>query len=207
MVVWDDDDEFYEAWGADEIRYRIDRGQMRLTPPPKKRRLRLAPNELMCKVCGKPRQLKCGCPRPGALKPEEWGSTRVRSTLTQSSSDDSMELSIDRHPAGDELKGVTPMAAKADPLSAKEAAAQLGTDARTLRKFLRKRSGLVGQGNRWEIDPKEIKALKKEFDEWAKGARSESKPKVTEPPADDDLTDIDDAIEEITDDELEELDA
>jgi hypothetical protein len=51
--------------------------------------------------------------------------------------------------------------------SAKEAAAQIGTDARTLRKFIRGGKDLpispVGQGNRYEFTAKEIKALKKLF--------------------------------------------
>ena len=68
------------------------------------------------------------------------------------------------------------MPTKTEPLSAKEAANKLGTDARTLRKFLRKRSGVIGQGNRWAIEPKELKKLRKEFEKWqAEGA----KPKAT----------------------------
>lgn len=51
-------------------------------------------------------------------------------------------------------------------LSAKEAAAELGTDARTLRKFLRKRSGTIGQGNRWAIDPDDIEELREGFEAW-----------------------------------------
>jgi hypothetical protein len=54
----------------------------------------------------------------------------------------------------------------AEPLSAKQAAIALETDARTLRKFLRKRNGLVGQGYRWLIDPDDIEQLKLEFKLW-----------------------------------------
>lgn len=91
-----------------------------------------------------------------------------------------------------------------DLLSAKEAATRIGTDARTLRKFLRKKNGLVGQGNRWAIDVEDLDALKTEFNAWAKGNKAASdekkaKAKVTAPPADDD------AFEEIDDDDLEEL--
>ena len=94
-------------------------------------------------------------------------------------------------------------------LSAKEAAAALGTDARTLRKFLRKRSGLVGQGNRWEIDPGEMKTLKKEFDAYISGQKAEkaekaASKKVTEAPVD--IEDLDEAFEEIDEGDLEELD-
>ena|SRR5688572_20755377 len=53
-------------------------------------------------------------------------------------------------------------------LSAKEVAKELGTDARTVRKFLRKQYGTIGQGNRWNIQRKEIAQLRKAFDVWAK---------------------------------------
>lgn len=94
-------------------------------------------------------------------------------------------------------------------LSAKEAATLIGTDGRTLRKFLRKKNGLVGQGNRWGIDPNDIESLKAEFLAWAKGAKAASddkkatKTKAATPklPADDD----DEAFSEIDDDDLEEL--
>lgn len=98
------------------------------------------------------------------------------------------------------------MATETEPLSAKEAALELKTDARTLRKFLRKRNGLVGQGQRWEIDRSELKALRKEFDAWAKGTASKDKDKVkpqAEPPADD--LDDDEGLEETDEDELDDL--
>lgn len=112
---------------------------------------------------------------------------------------------------------------QAEPLSAKEAATELGTDARTLRKFLRKRSGLVGQGQRWLIDRKDLPTLKKEFDAWAQGAAaaktaSKGKAKAAPPPDDEiydteeleefeDFTELEDPdSEELEDLELEELD-
>jgi hypothetical protein len=61
----------------------------------------------------------------------------------------------------------------AEKLSAKEAALRLGTNARTLRKFLRsKQSPIepVGQGNRYEFTAGDIKKLKKAFTSWAKGS-------------------------------------
>lgn len=64
-------------------------------------------------------------------------------------------------------------------LSAKEAAIQLGTNARTLRKFLRsKQSPIdpVGQGNRYEFDSADMKKMKKSFVAWSNG----SKPKVVD---------------------------
>ena len=111
------------------------------------------------------------------------------------------------------------MATKTEPLSAKEAATELGTDARTLRKFLRKKNGLVGQGQRWAIDRKDLKALKKEFDAWASGAAASKADKATKetkgkttPVPDDEIYGDDDADEledftalDVNEDELEEL--
>lgn len=67
----------------------------------------------------------------------------------------------------------------AEKFSAKEAAIQIGTDARTLRKFIRQGKDLpispVGQGNRYEFTAKEIKALKKLFIAWG-GGKTQEKP-------------------------------
>lgn len=63
-------------------------------------------------------------------------------------------------------------------LTAKAAAKLLGTDGRTLRKFLRKKHGILGQGKRWEVDPDDIDELKAEFADYAK-----PKPKADEKPA------------------------
>lgn len=58
-----------------------------------------------------------------------------------------------------------------DTLSAKEAAQELGTDARTLRKFLRSKAQdviePVGQGKRYSISRSEVKKLKKAFLAWS----------------------------------------
>jgi len=122
------------------------------------------------------------------------------------------------------------MATKTEPLSAKEAAAELGTDARTLRKFLRKKSGVIGQGNRWAIDPGDIKDLRKEFNAWqSEGSKvkpAEDKPKKPkakskkkgdgpiggtdaelygDDEADDVFEDLDDALTELEDDDEDEL--
>jgi hypothetical protein len=54
-------------------------------------------------------------------------------------------------------------------LSAKEAARELGIDARTFRKFMREILDVEdqpGQGNRYHIDSKDIKKLKKKFEKW-----------------------------------------
>lgn len=64
-------------------------------------------------------------------------------------------------------------------LSAKEAAKAIGTDARTLRKFIRSdNSGFdaCGQGNRYEFNSNEVKALKKAFVAWAGGTTKTEKP-------------------------------
>ena len=55
-------------------------------------------------------------------------------------------------------------------LSAKEAAIELGTDARTFRKFMRsilKKEDQPGQGNRYAIEEKDLKKLRKQFDDWS----------------------------------------
>jgi len=56
-------------------------------------------------------------------------------------------------------------------LTAKAAASMLGTDGRTLRKFLRKKYGVLGQGKRWEVDPENMDELKAEFASFSAGAR------------------------------------
>lgn len=48
-------------------------------------------------------------------------------------------------------------------LSAKDLAEKLGTDSKTARRFLRKQGMGVGQGNRYEIDPRSLNRLTKEF--------------------------------------------
>lgn len=105
--------------------------------------------------------------------------------------------------------------AKAEPLSAKEAAQKLGTDARTLRKFLRATRDGVGQGNRWSVEgsTSAITKLTKEFETWeknkGKNARQvEPKLKVIESD-DEDLDEVEDIedleLDEVEDDDAEEL--
>lgn len=81
-------------------------------------------------------------------------------------------------------------------LSAKEAARELGTDARNFRKFMRTilpKEEQPGQGNRYQIEQKELKKLKKQFDEWAKPKAKAATKKAA------------DVVEEIEDEEVEEL--
>lgn len=56
-------------------------------------------------------------------------------------------------------------------LSAKEVAEKFGTDARTVRKFLRKNAEndgveTPGKGGRWGIEAKKVASLQKRFDAW-----------------------------------------
>lgn len=67
-------------------------------------------------------------------------------------------------------------------ISVKEFAAQVDSDGRTVRKFLRSENGLnqkVGKGHRWAIDSRKVNSLKKRFIQW-----NEAKSNST-----DDLTD------------------
>lgn len=54
-------------------------------------------------------------------------------------------------------------------LTPKELAQRFGTDARTVRKFLRSKDGMdarVGKGSRWEIEARTVKSLQKRFTGW-----------------------------------------
>lgn len=218
-IIWDDDPESYERWDGRDMRYRIDRGQMNLVPPPKERRIRVPDTEIFCKVCGKPRQLKCGCPRPGALKPEE----KFHRPLIEVPGHDMMDISIGgnapvREGAMMAKKAITvavdedveleeleeleepeqekPAAAKKkgaveveDPnmLSSKAAATIIGTDGRTLRKYLRSKHGTLGQGKRWEIHKDSIDELKAEFLAHGKGGGTKVAKAAKAAPADDEV--------------------
>jgi len=100
-------------------------------------------------------------------------------------------------------------------LSAKEAAIELGTDARTFRKFMRSitpKDDQPGQGNRYAIESKDIKKLKKQFEDFntkkpTKASSNGSTPHDEVVDVDDDeLLDeidlsIDDADEEVDEDD------
>ena len=54
-------------------------------------------------------------------------------------------------------------------MTPKEFAAEVGSDGRTVRKFLRSDAGLdrkVGKGHRWTIEAKQVKSLKTKFAKW-----------------------------------------
>jgi hypothetical protein len=92
-----------------------------------------------------------------------------------------------------------------DLLTAKQAATALGTDGRTLRKFLRKKFGLVGQGQRWAIRKDDLETLRAEFAAHLKSARSETKSKTTKSKTKAEEIETIDEVEELDNDELEEL--
>jgi hypothetical protein len=84
-------------------------------------------------------------------------------------------------------------------LSAKEAARELGTDARTFRKFMRiilPKDEQPGQGNRYNIEKKDLRGLRKQFDEWQKPKTKLNPNGAKKKGAD---------VEELTDEELEEM--
>lgn len=213
QIVYDDlpDDVFILR--ADEARYMVDRGLMRFTPPPRERRMRLGPDDVPCKFpgCKATGKARKKCPPehrgPGASKPEYWGNATEESqhiALTPPPSQDKMTLSNQRGemPLTEEKSNM----ATAEKLSAKQAAIEIGTDARTLRKFLRSDSSTFeacGQGNRYEFAKGEIKKLKKEFAAWGGGkspAKSKKEP-IAQEPDDDEITD-DELDEEVDDEEV-----
>lgn len=55
-------------------------------------------------------------------------------------------------------------------LNTTEVATEFGTDARTLRKFLRSPQGTdstVGKGARWSIEKRDLRSLRKRFENWS----------------------------------------
>lgn len=101
-----------------------------------------------------------------ALRTDEVGSTNT--PLTRDNYRHSIITSTEEAPGKEISMG------SEGGLSAKEAAIALGTDARTLRKFLRSSSSPfepVGQGSRYIFDEKEMKRLKKTFVAWSGGSR------------------------------------
>lgn len=65
-------------------------------------------------------------------------------------------------------------------LTTREVAEELGTDPRTLRKFLRDDSTIenAGKGNRYEFRRNQLKSLKKGFTAWSKTRQAEAKAKA-----------------------------
>jgi hypothetical protein len=108
------------------------------------------------------------------------------------------------------------MATKIEPITPAQLATELGTDARTTRKFLRSitpRDAQPGKGSRWSIDGKarNIASLRKQFAEFtaaqeaAKKARDEAQNAPEAPETDDEALDASDSLDELegpTDDEM-----
>ena len=69
-----------------------------------------------------------------------------------------------------------------DSYTAKQVAARCGTDAKTLRKFLRSSHSTaeaVGQGGRYEFDADDLPLIKKEFGAWRKKAEARKSNQMT----------------------------
>jgi len=190
VIVWDNEPEFEEHWRGADAKYEVDRGLMRFTAPPKKRRLRLPDDELQCKVCGAKGKARKKCPPehrgPGAVKPEHWGKKVDRQSLTSELPDPKITRSRLGGSSSSNINRGDNMA-EVEMISAKQAAIRLGTDARTIRKFLRSEGctfEAVGQGGRYEFTEKQMKKLKKEFDAWGYKAKPKQKtrrPVIDEP--------------------------
>jgi len=78
-----------------------------------------------------------------------------------------------------------------EPISAKAAAREFGTTARTLRKFLRSEDcpfDAVGQGRRYEFTPKQVRKLHRLFDEWNNGKNTTIE--VEEPELDESIKEL-----------------
>lgn len=94
-------------------------------------------------------------------------------------------------------------------LSASAVAALLGTDGRTLRKFLRASPHYVavGQGNRYKFDEEDVELMKERFEKATKRAKKEAAAKAALKKASKKavVPDPDDVLEDELADELEEI--
>lgn len=101
------------------------------------------------------------------------------------------------------------MTETAEKLSTREAADELGTTPRELRKFLRSANMGVGQGKRYELTVKSVPSLKKKFDAWkqvdeAKAQKVEADPNADEAEAAVAETDLEELTEVIDEEPVEE---
>lgn len=87
-----------------------------------------------------------------------------------------------------------------------EVATEFGTDARTLRKFLRSPEGTdskVGKGARWSIEKRDLRGLRKRFTAWSEVQEARKVQAVEDAPVE-----VDEVIETNFDDNpLDALDA
>ena len=128
--------------------------------------------------------------------------TNPKTSLTSVEDSPILGLSAPTDPEEDTMADTT--------LTAKQAATKLGTDARTLRKFFRATPDIeaVGRGGKYEIDAKELPAIRKAFKVWEKDETKKAKARAAakaEKAAAKKTAPVDD-IEEPTDDDLEDLD-
>jgi len=68
-------------------------------------------------------------------------------------------------------------------LTPKELALELGTDPRTVRKFLRSAEGMdakVGKGQRWAIEAKAVRSLRTRFNRWDEARKAPAAPEADE---------------------------
>lgn len=81
-----------------------------------------------------------------------------------------------------------------EPISAKGAARIIGTDARTLRKFLRSDAwpyDPVGQGHRYEFTPDDMPRLQRGFEAWDHKQRSKTRViELEADPGDEDIEEL-----------------
>ena len=128
--------------------------------------------------------------------------------------DDIEEDEVEEAPAPKAKKTSTPrVAAKSDTLSAKEVAAEVGTDSKKLRQFFRSGKSSVepvGAGGRYEFNESDVPQIKADYEAWAAnkpgrgapsgstGARRGRKPKVE--------AEVIEEVEEIEELEFEGLD-
>lgn len=80
---------------------------------------------------------------------------------------------MDQHNAELKVEAATPpeeatVTTQTDTLTTAEAATEIGTTPRELRKFLRSANMGVGQGKRYSLTAKSVPSLKKKFDAWSK---------------------------------------
>lgn len=73
----------------------------------------------------------------------------------------------------------------ANTITPKELATRFETDARTIRKFLRKDAEVngtetPGKGSRWEIEAKQVRSLQKRFSAWVAETQAASEEPATE---------------------------
>lgn len=82
------------------------------------------------------------------------------------------------------MKGINAMST----ITPKEFAQKLGSDPRTVRKFLRSEAGMnsrVGKGSRWSLETKQIAGLTKKFRKWDEARKAPEAPDEVEAPATD----------------------